>query len=53
MIILDNISITPCKAYENPMIFSLIFFEAQYEGVIHFNWRTMEDMGDIIKALIA
>ena len=53
MLILENISITPCKAYENPMIFSLIFFEAQYEGVIHFNWRTMEDMGDIIKALIA
>lgn len=52
-VVMDNFSITPCKAYENPIIFRLIFFEAEYEGVIHFNWRTMEDMGDIIKALIA
>lgn len=52
-IIMDNFNITPCKAYENQLIFRLIFFEAEYEGVIHFNWRTLEDMGDIIKALIA
>ena len=50
---MDNFNITPCKAYENQLIFRLIFFEAEYEGVIHFNWRTLEDMGDIIKALIA
>ena len=52
-VVMDNFSITPCKAHEDPNIFRLIFFEAEYEGVIHFNWRTMDDMGDIIKALIA
>lgn len=52
-LLLDNISVTPCKAYENPIIFTLIFYEAKFEGVIQYNWRTMEDMGDIIKTLIA
>ena len=51
-VVMDNISITPSKAYENSIIFNLIFFEATYEGVQHFNWRNMENMGDIIKTLI-
>ena len=51
-ILMDNISITPSKAYENPIIFNLIFFEATYEGVKHFEWKNMENMGDIIKTLI-
>ncbi len=51
--IMDNIHITPCKAYENSMIKNLIIFsESTYEGVKHFDWRDMEDMGDIIKTLI-
>ena len=48
--IMDNIHITPCKAYENSMIKNLIIFsESTYEGVKHFDWRDMEDMGDIIR----
>lgn len=52
-IVMDNFSITPSKAYENPIIFRLIFFEAEYEGVKHFDWRKLDDMGEIIKTLIA
>ena len=53
-VVMDNISITPSKAYENSIIFNLIYFEANYdEDVQHFNWTTMEDMGEIIKTLMA
>lgn len=51
--IMDNIHIIPCKAYDNSTIRDLIVFsESTYEGATHFNWRNMEDMGDIIKTLI-
>jgi hypothetical protein len=50
-VLMESISITPSKAYENPIIFSSLIFESNMTAT-HFDWRKLDDMSDIIKALI-
>jgi len=51
-ILMESISITPCKAFENPLIFDWVIFQTEYKDVIHFAWRDLEDLGEIIKPLM-
>jgi hypothetical protein len=49
--LMNDVSITPCKAYENPIVYSAVVFESEPDA-IHFDWRKLDDMGVIIETLI-
>ena len=50
--LMNTVNITPCKAYEDPMIYSSVIFEWKPNNAVHFDWRKLDDMGVIIKTLI-
>lgn len=50
--LMNTVNITPCKAYDDPIVYSSVVLFEWESNAKHFDWRELDDMGVIIKTLI-